>query len=615
MKSQANHNDLDTKTVSIPLRQLYLILIVLLILFGLAAWPRINQDLGLFTTPTTTSTSTSIPSPTTAPTDTPTQTSQPTPTSLPSPTTTPYAYRFAPDLGTLILSLQEGLDSHLFAFQPTLSQEGDTFTGLPLLRLTSGSHQDIDPAISSNGKRIAFSSNRNGVWDIYILDLENGELTQFTDTDQYEGSPTWSPDDNWLAFEAYQKGNLEIIIRDVAKESAPINLTNNPAADYAPSWSAEGRRISFVSTRSGVSQIWIADLDQPTDDKTRSIVNIPAQRVQHPSWSPDGRFLTWGVITPDGLHQLYTWDSENPDREPRLAGTGDRPVWGGHGELLFSILERPDDHYLTGYPTGSDQPRVMLPGIELPGKVQGFTWGENLPLNKVIDNAAAITPTPLYHKPTQAASGLPGNRIDLASLEDVEAPHPELNERVIQAFNQLRSATAQRAGWDFLATLENAYIPLTTPIDPTLEQDWLYTGRAFAVSTLPLEANWMVVVREDFGSETYWRIYIRALAQQGSQGKPLQHHPWDFAARSDGAPMHFERGGALSSSIPSGYWIDFTALADAYDWDRFPSLPFWRTAYPSTRFNKFALTEGMNWRSAMLEIYPEEALYTPTPNP
>jgi TolB protein len=604
-----------SKYITISVRQAMIILVLILILLGITAWPSVQRGLPLFHTPTATSTNTLVPSPSPSPTNTPTNTPPASPTPSPSPTSTPFAFQISSDFGTLFLAIQEGIHSHLFAYRPVLKEENDQFTALPLTRLTSGDHQDITPALNTEGTKLAFASNRNGVWDIFILNLENGELTQFTDSKEYEAHPTWSPDGNWLAYEAYQNDNLEIIIRDIRKENAPINLTNHPSTDHSPSWSGEGRRISFISTRNGTSQVWIADLDKASTGDSFYHLDISAQDVKNPTWSVDGRYLSWGAITPKGLHQLYTWDSEDPSSDPQVVGSGDMPLWTGDGNLLFTVLERPQDDFLTAYPSQDQTAQVMLPAIEMPGRVKGITWGQDVKLGNSLGPAAEITPTPLWPTESPPQSSLPEDRADLVTLEDVQAPYPELSEKVIRSFNKLRGTTAQKAGWDFLATLENAFLPLTTPLEPLLEEDWLYTGRGFAVSALPLEAEWMIAVREDFGAQTYWRLFVRTLSQQGSQGKPLHTLPWDFEARFNGSAQNFERGGAPATSMPDGYWIDFTELAEAYGWQRFPALPSWRTSFSSTRFQEFALTNGKNWQAAMLEIYPPEALYTPTPLP
>ena len=83
---------------------------------------------------------------------------------------------------------------------------------IPLYRITNGTWDDITPAISPDGKRIAFSSRRNGYFDIYILDLETGELSRVTDSLSYDASPSWSPDGQWIVYETYENGNMDIRI-------------------------------------------------------------------------------------------------------------------------------------------------------------------------------------------------------------------------------------------------------------------------------------------------------------------------------------------------------------------------------------------------------------------
>jgi TolB protein len=198
-------------------------------------------------------------------------------------------------------------------------------------------------------------------------------------------------------------------------------------------------------------------------------------------------------------------------------------------------------------------------------------------------------------------------------LEDVEAPFPMLHDQVDEAFQALRLRIAQESGWDLLAALENAFVPLTSPLDPGMGEDWLYTGRAFAFTSSPINAGWLVVVREDFGPQTYWRIFMRARYQDGSAGIPLHERPWDLASRFKGDPLVYEQGGKLLDTVPQGFWIDLTQHALVYAFERQPALSTWRAAYPAARFNEFALTGGLEWREAMLELYPPEVLLTPSP--
>jgi hypothetical protein len=82
-------------------------------------------------------------------------------------------------------------------------------------------------------------------------------------------------------------------------------------------------------------------------------------------------------------------------------------------------------------------------------------------------------------------------------------------------------------------------------------------------------------------------------------------------ARYNLDPRAYEAGGEYAPA-PSGYWVEITSIMQAYDWERLSALPNWRNYYRGARFAEFALTSGMSWYDAMLELYPPEALVTPT---
>jgi TolB protein len=143
--------------------------------------------------------------------------------------------------------------------------------------------------------------------------------------------------------------------------------------------------------------------------------------------------------------------------------------------------------------------------------------------------------------------------------------------------------------------------------------DWLYTGRAIAIDNTPIGAGWLVVVREDFGGETYWRVYLRPIYQDGSAGVPLHDLPWDFDSRYNGDTDIYEQGGVTYGSTPAGYWIDFTERVQAYGWERLPALNTWRASHPAARFNEFLSAVTLTGNQPCWEIYPPEALITPSP--
>ncbi len=553
-------------------------------------------------------------SPQAAPTFTPLPpTDSPAPSATPTeaPTQTPYVVTAtdqgdpiaAAAAGVFILSLADSGHYHLFAYSPQ---------SLPLTRLTQDAWDDITPSLSPDGTRVAYASNRNGYWDLYLLDLKTGQTTRLTDTPEYDAAPSWSPDGAWLAYESYIGGYLQIFIRPSSDSSqSAIRLTQEAATDSSPAWvPGQGRQIAFVSDRSGENEIWIADLDKVGDDRFYNVSHDNGTFESHPAWSPDGSRLAWSATDPDnGLTGIYVWDRSKPDTPGRWVGSGDWPVWQDAGHFA-TRLSTPNQTFLTGY--ASPHGELILPPVLLPAPVHGLSYGTiSLPFPGAFQAAAERTPKPLYTPALNPPSNVPAGRAWVVTLKGVQAPYPELHDLVDESFQGLRSSLAAAIGWDALASLENAFVPLTTPPDPGLGEDWLYTGRAFTLNSSQVGANWMAVVREDFGQQTYWRVFLRTLAQDGSQGEPLSQLPWDFSARS-GDPQAYDQGGRLMRSMPAGYWFDLTALAIQYGWERLPALTDWRMYFNGARFNEFAMTQGLDWRTAMLELYPPDVLVTPT---
>lgn len=505
--------------------------------------------------------------------------------------------------GLFFLSLSEGANAHFFTYNP-LTQ--------PLQRITAQTGGDCDPALSPDGKRIAFSSRRNGYWDLYILDLASGQVQRVTDTPEYEGSPSWSPDGQWLAYEAYNENNLDLFLLSLANPGdAPVQLTDDPAPDSSPAWSPQGRSIAFVSGRSGEDEIWLAYLDK-IDDRFQNLSQSASTTESQPAWSPDGRYLAWGVDN-SGDRSIVVWDSEDTLGAAKLLGAGSNPAWKPDGSAILAQVSGPNQEAITAYhfPDGAQ----ILAYTPLPSSLHGMLWltgsaADAFGNNGVYNPSTASLPT-LWSPVLTVSPVSPAGRSALVSLPDVSAPYAFLLDSLDESFNTLRSELAGEAGWDVLSSLENAYYPLTEPPSPGMVEDWLYTGRGFAINPLPFSAGWLVSVREDFNGQTYWRIYARTRYQDGSQGAPLRVHPWNLDARYSGDTTAYEQGGA-QAPIPEGYWLDLTDLAAQYGWQRLPALVDWRTYYAAARFNQFVMTDGLSWEDAMAQLYPAEAIATPT---
>jgi TolB protein len=518
----------------------------------------------------------------------------------PTFTASPTATRSAPLVvgggfsldGLQIASLQEAGFARLFAHQ---------LVGESFVRLTSGNWDDVQPAIESDGDRMAFSSNRNGHWDLFLLDLESGETTQLSNDAIYEGKPSWSSD-GWLAYESYANDDLEINIRPADGSLDPIAVSLSDGLDYAPSWRAHTQQIAFISDRGGTPAVWVVNLVM--DGPARFTQVVPSARPQNsPTWSPDGAWLAWSQQDADGAWRIYARNMAADDNRVILLGAGEEPKWNADSNVVLATVHTAYETYLTAY--ALDGSLALAPEL-LPGNSFGTAWGSlALPaqLPGKLLAAAQTEPNADWLDALDASYQTSSNSRETVALNDVFAPNSQLSETVVEPYAALRARAAQLLGWDALSSLEDAFVALGEPLPPSRQQDWLYTGRAFALRSGLLTAGWMQAVREDFGGQTYWRIYLRTADQGGGMGRPLTALPWNFTARYTGAESSYQAGGRLADSVPSGYWIDFTALAAQYGFERLPAQSNWRNFYPGALFNEFALTAGLSWEQAMLQLY------------
>jgi Tol biopolymer transport system component len=177
--------------------------------------------------------------------------------------------------------------------------------GTAQTNITNNIAYDYLPSFSGDGTKIAFTSRRDGNDEIYTMNTDGSNQINRTNNASGDDYPTFSPDGTKIAFSSYRDSfNPEIYVMN-ADGTNVIRLTNNPASDLFPSFSSDGTKIAFTSFRDGNGEIYVMNADG--SNQTR-ITNVAA-RDDSPTFSPDGTKIAF-VSYRDSNYEIYVMNAD-----------------------------------------------------------------------------------------------------------------------------------------------------------------------------------------------------------------------------------------------------------------------------------------------------------------
>lgn len=199
-------------------------------------------------------------------------------------------------------------------------------------QLTRHPAVDSAPAVSPDGTRIAFESDRDGNFEIYVMNADGSGVTRLTNDPARDGAPAWSPDGRRIAFTS-DRGNrasADVWIMD-ADGTNLQQLTNN-LANWAPQFSPDGRSLAVQVNR----DIVIFDLESGA---RRQLTYSPEDGM-NPTWSPDGSRLAF-VTTRGGRVDIYTMRADGTDVDRLVSVDGASaidPRWSPDGRSISFVM-------------------------------------------------------------------------------------------------------------------------------------------------------------------------------------------------------------------------------------------------------------------------------------
>src|SRR5688572_3615803 len=147
------------------------------------------------------------------------------------------------------------------------------------------------PAWSRDGTQIVFMSNRGGkAFDLYRMNADGSGVEPLT-TGGTSWNPEYSPDGGQLALNQER----DVFIMSLSTKGLR-RVTYEPSNDLHPTWSPDGHRLAFTSSRNGRGEIFTSRVD---GTNPQPLVTMPTGDAIDPRWSPDGRFIAF-VHAPGG---------------------------------------------------------------------------------------------------------------------------------------------------------------------------------------------------------------------------------------------------------------------------------------------------------------------------
>jgi formylglycine-generating enzyme required for sulfatase activity/tricorn protease-like protein len=232
------------------------------------------------------------------------------------------------------------------------------------VNLTNHESSDLGPAWSPDGEYIAFSSNRDGDSDIYVMDTDGGNLINLTNNSASDSGSAWSPNGQQMAFASDRSGNWEIYVLNLSGGS-PINVSNHEEAEYNPAWSPDGTAIAFQSSRDSnaidrIREIYMVDADG--ENLTR--LTAHGHSANYPTWSPDGQWIAYSYGEEgQGEIRVANVDTQEYFTLGEAWSGGTTPAWMGSTTLSAGSVEIPTPDP-TDLPQDTDEyetPMIRVP--------------------------------------------------------------------------------------------------------------------------------------------------------------------------------------------------------------------------------------------------------------
>ena len=218
----------------------------------------------------------------------------------------------------------------------------------------TGTHHS--PAVSPDGTRVAYVSERGEHVDIIVADIAGRWTRTISESDEYVMQPRWSPDGRHLLYGQWPHYDMPwderaIVVADIETGALRLLAGGARVVHGDAVWSPDGTQIAFVSDRDHeYANLWVMDAD---GSNARCLAR-EANRHLTPAWSSDGQRIAY-IRNDDGDCQVWCWENGATRQITQEAGHCSDPAWLDNDRLVY-IFSSPitvPDLYVTDLRDGS----------------------------------------------------------------------------------------------------------------------------------------------------------------------------------------------------------------------------------------------------------------------
>lgn len=249
------------------------------------------------------------------------------------------------------------------------------------------------------GSKIVFVSNKTGFKEIYECDFDGHGVEQLTNSRSISLTPSLSPDGRYLAYTDFTSGRPALYIKNLETKKTTVasksgvsiapgwrnnnevattlsfegdqeiyllkmdgsisrRVTNSRGIDVSPTFSPDGSKMAFVSSRSGQPQIFIQDIQSGQAKR----LSFSGRYNTQPSWSPSGDKIAYSTMVSNGEIDVFVVnaDGSNVRQLTRNSGENEHPSWSPDGGMIvFSSNRQGKKKLFIMNATGDNQRRLL----------------------------------------------------------------------------------------------------------------------------------------------------------------------------------------------------------------------------------------------------------------